>query len=324
MENSFSAECVRAKNWNNGIFRQLWSEFYLPLWVRKDAVDIFWSPMPRLARCLPAGVPKVITVHDLVWRHAGRTMHPRTRLIEKFGSPFAVREADGIIVDSQSTSEALKREFSNDQIKPVVIYPGTTFVKCSHSSDLLNKYSISQDYFLFVGTLEPRKNLRHLLIAYAELPLEVKSKAMLIIAGGKGWGKVDLHRTVIEFNLVEHVKLLGYVSDQTLASLYKNALFLAMPSLYEGFGLPLVESMAHGTPVLTSNNSSMPEVAGNAGLLVDANNISSITNGLNQLIINKDLRDKLAAQAKPNAARFSWDRSARQLYEIFEQTIESQ
>jgi len=106
-----------------------------------------------------------------------------------------------------------------------------------------------------------------------------------------------------------------------LATLYANAQFLAMPSLYEGFGLPLVEAMAHGTPVLTANNSSMPEVAGDAGLLVDAQDVGSIANGLNQLITNKELRKKLAENAKSNAARFNWDESARQLVTVFEKTI---
>ncbi len=323
IENSFPAECVRAKKWNNGILRQLWSELYLPAWIKNDAIDIFWSPMPRLPRLLPAGIPKVITVHDLVWKHVGRTMHPRTRLIEKFGSPFAVRNADKIIVDSLSTATALKEEYSKESIDPVIIYPGTTLIKADHSFNFLQKRGVIQDYFLFVGTLEPRKNLNRLLLAYSKLPLAVKRKTMLVVVGGKGWGNVDLQQTIKELNIVEHVKLLGYVDDQILAALYANALFLAMPSLYEGFGLPLIEAMAYGTPVLTSNNSSMPEVAGDAGLLVDAEDILSIVSGLDQLISNESLRRKLAMKAKSNAARFNWDTSARYLHTLFNQLIEA-
>jgi len=106
-----------------------------------------------------------------------------------------------------------------------------------------------------------------------------------------------------------------------LIALYSNAHFLAMPSLYEGFGLPLVEAMIHGVPVVTSNNSSMPEVAGNAGLLVDALDVSSIMNGLKMLIMNKELRDKLAVNAKVNAARFNWDESAQKLITTFEKAV---
>ncbi len=322
-KNKLAADCIRTKNWNNGLLRQLWAEFYLPVWIKNDAIDIFWSPMPRLPRYLPASIPKVITVHDLVWKHEGGTMHPRTRLIEKFGSPFAVRNADKIIVDSLSTAEALKEEYSNESLDPVIVHPGTTLIKEDHSFDLLQKYGVFQDYFLFVGTLEPRKNLNRLLLAYAKLPLTIKRKAKLIIVGGKGWGNVDLEQTIKELNIVEHIKLLGYVNDQMLATLYANALFLAMPSLYEGFGLPLIEAMAHGTPVLTANNSSMPEVAGDAGLLIDAEDVLSIVNGLTQLINNEGLRRKLAMRTKSNAARFNWDTSAKSLYTLFDQVIEA-
>ena len=144
---------------------------------------------------------------------------------------------------------------------------------------------------------------------------------MLAITGSEGWGGIKIKDKIADLGLVNHVRLLGYVEEPTLAALYKNALFLAMPSLYEGFGLPLVEAMDYGRPVLTSNNSSMPEIAANAGLLVDALDVNSITNGLMQLIDNEKLRNRLAANTKKNVARFSWSKSARQLITVFEQTI---
>jgi glycosyltransferase involved in cell wall biosynthesis len=136
---------------------------------------------------------------------------------------------------------------------------------------------------------------------------------MRILQGG-----INIDNVVADLGLAKHVRLLGYVDESTLATLYSNALFLAMPSLYEGFGLPLVEAMIHGTPVLTSSNSSMPEVAGDAGFLVDALDIGSIENGLHKLIGDKAIRDKLASNTKKNAARFNWDQSARQLVSVFE------
>ena len=198
---------------------------------------------------------------------------------------------------------------------------GTNLTKSAVPFESLQKFGIDRPYFLFVGTLEPRKNLPRLLTAYSRLGESIKEQAILVIAGGKGWGGVDVNEVVAELGLVSHVRILGYVDEITLAALYANAQFLAMPSLYEGFGLPLVEAMISGTPVLTSNNSSMPEVAGNAGWLVDALDIGSIGNGLNKLICDEQLRGKLAANAKSNVARFSWDKSAQLLITVFEQAI---
>ena len=186
---------------------------------------------------------------------------------------------------------------------------------------VLQQKSIDRPYFLFVGTLEPRKNLIRLLTAYSLLSESLKDQAMLVIAGGKGWGGIDLNDTVSNLGLRKYVRVLGYVDETMLASLYTNALFLAMPSLYEGFGLPLVEAMVHGTPVLTSDNSSMPEVAGNAGLLVHPFVIPSIKNGLEKLIANHDLRRNLAGNTRENVTRFSWAAAAKQLVSVFEKVI---
>jgi glycosyltransferase involved in cell wall biosynthesis len=182
---------------------------------------------------------------------------------------------------------------------------------------------IDQNYLLFVGTLEPRKNLLRLLTSYSRLPVSIKNKAILVIAGGKGWGGVDIKKTVRKLDLERHVRLVGYVDDTMLAALYKNALFLAMPSIYEGFGLPITEAMAHGTPVLTSNNSSMPEVAGEAGLLVDPLSVDSIQKGLIELLSNAKLRNRLASRAKDSAKRFDWDVSAAKLVDVFKKAVDA-
>ena len=188
-------------------------------------------------------------------------------------------------------------------------------------NDVSDEPLIEQDYFLFVGTLEPRKNLSRLLQAYSKLSVHVKEQAYLVIVGGKGWGKVDVNKIVEDLDLVKYVGMHGYVDDSKLLNLYKNARFLAMPSLYEGFGLPLLEAMVQGVPVLTSNNSSMPEVAGNAGLFVDAKDVDSIKSSLEILITNEAVRKKLAENAKRNASRFDWSKSAKELLSVFERAV---
>jgi glycosyltransferase involved in cell wall biosynthesis len=317
----FSSAKFKTMNWNNGLLRQLWSESYLPLWAKMDAVDVFWGPTHRLPRFLPEAIPRVVTIHDLVWRFAGDTMRPLTYFLERMQMPFAVRAADVVVADSQATANAIKLEFDVDADNLMVVSLASNPIKNVACFDNLKEHGIKCPYFLFVGTLEPRKNLTRLLTAYSLLPKAVKLQTSMVIAGGKGWGKFNLEDKIASLDLGDYVRVLGYVDEPTLTALYANARFLAMPSLYEGFGLPLVEAMAHGIPVLTANNSSMPEVAGDAGILVEAENIDSIKEGLRQLLTNEVLRNTLGNNAKVQAIKFNWDDSARQLVSAFNDVI---
>ncbi|MCF6281535.1 MAG: glycosyltransferase family 4 protein [Candidatus Polarisedimenticolaceae bacterium] len=317
----FERVIVRTCGWENGLLRQLWSESYLPMWAKTDEVDVFWGPGHRLPRWLSGNIARVVTIHDLVWIYAAGTMRPLSRILESFQVPFGVNTADEIVADSQATADALITELSACSDKLTVIPLGSPQTVNSSSFEELKVVGINRPYFLFVGTQEPRKNLIRLLIAFSRLSGSLKDQIMFVIAGGKGWGGVKISSTVAELGLTNNVLVLGYVEESTLSSLYANAQFLTMPSLYEGFGLPLVEAMVYGTPVLTSNNSSMPEVAGDAGLLIDAEDIDSIKSGLIEMISNPDVLDKLANNAKTNAARFNWDDSAQQLVSVFEKAI---
>ncbi len=315
------AHRIRSKNYRNGLFRQIWSEYHLPLWAQEDDVDLFWGPAHRLPRKLSKKIPQVVTIHDVVWKIAPETMRPVTRLLESYLSPKAIRRSDYIVADSVATAEALDDHYEIPFDSIEVIPLGAKRVEKIQSSDQLMQFGIDRSYVLFVGTLEPRKNLRRLLLAFSKLGKISRDSTMLVIAGADGWGNVNLKGIVNDLGLENHVRIVGYTSDDTLAMLYANALFLTMPSIYEGFGLPLAESMLYGVPVLTSNNSSMPEVAGDAGLLVDALDVDSICEGLEQMISNEDLRNSLGLNAEKSAARFSWDKSASQLAAVFEKAV---
>ncbi len=312
---------IRTRNWDRGLLRQLWSETCLPLWAKEDGVDVLWGPAHRIPRWLPANISRVVTIHDLVWKYAGETMRPLSRRLERYQMPLAVSTADAVVADSQATADAVIEAFSVDADKLSVVTLGTSMAPKAAPDEVLQQLGIDRPYFLFVGTLEPRKNLARLLTAYSCLTESSKARALMVVAGGKGWGGVDINEMVTELDLVDHVRILGYVDESTLATLYANAEFLAMPSLYEGFGLPLIEAMAYGTPVLTANNSSMPEVAGDASLLVDALDTDSIERGLDKLITDDSLKARLAGNAKKNASRYDWDESAKQLVTVFEKAI---
>ncbi len=317
----FEKATIRTCGWENGLLRQFWSESYLPMWAKIDEVDVFWGPGHRLPRWLPGNIARVVTIHDLVWIYAADTMRPLSRILESFQVPFGVNTADEIVADSQATADSLQTELFTCADKLTVIPLGSPQVVDTPSFERLKVVGINRPYFLFVGTQEPRKNLIRLLTAYSRLSATLKDQVMLVIAGGKGWGGINISSTVAEFGLNNDVRVLGYVDESTLSTLYANAQFLAMPSLYEGFGLPLVEAMTYGTPVLTSNNSSMPEVAGDAGLLVDALDIASIENGLMKMITDSELRKKLAYNARDRSSRFNWDDSAQQLVSVFKKAI---
>jgi glycosyltransferase involved in cell wall biosynthesis len=299
----------------------LWAQTKLPFWANKDELDVFWGPAHRLPRLLSAKIARVVTIHDLVWKYAGETMRPAYRVIESTLMPDAVRLADRVVADSQSTAEAIVIEFPLAKMKTQVVYLGAAELPPPRASDVLLDLEIDRPYMLFVGTLEPRKNLRRLLQAYATLDSSIKAKYLLVIAGGKGWGNQDMVTLIRELRIENSVRLTGYVNDEMLATLYQHALFLAMPSLYEGFGLPLLEAMSFGVPVLTSLCSSMPEVAGDAGLLIEPLNIDSIAQGVSKLLTDDGYRNSLAVRAKSSATRFGWEKAANEIMEVFKQAV---
>jgi len=314
---------VREANVTRRAGKTLWSQTQLPYWANQDNLDVFWGPTHRLPRLLSNKVARVVTIHDLVWKHAGETMPHINRLAEQCLMPDAIRLADRIMADSHSTADAIVTEFPWARERVRVVHLGATVLPAPLGFNELRALKIDRAYFLFVGTLEPRKNLRRLLEAYASLDDAIKKQTLLVIAGGKGWGNVDLVSLIQSLGLNESVRLTGYVTEQQLSTLYAHARFLAMPSLYEGFGLPLVEAMSFGTPVLTSSCSSLPEVAGDAGILVDPHNTNSVASGLLQMLKDDALRNELAVRAKVNVARFSWEKAAKETMKIFQEAIDT-
>jgi glycosyltransferase involved in cell wall biosynthesis len=248
-------------------------------------------------------------------------MRPSSRWLEAMLMPQAVRLADRVLADSHSTAHALASEFPQAAAKVRVVHLAASPLPVPCQRGALRDLGITGDYILFVGTLEPRKNLPRLLQAFALMSAPARARAQLVIAGGTGWGRDDLAGLIARLGLGNRVVLTGYVDEATLSTLYAYALFFAMPSLYEGFGLPLLEAMSFGTPVLTSACSSLPEVAGDAGMLVDPLDVQSIAQGLSALVLDDALRDGLAAHSKSNAAQFSWAKTAQQTLQVFEEAV---
>jgi glycosyltransferase involved in cell wall biosynthesis len=236
--------------------------------------------------------------------------------------PQAVGSSDLIMADSQSTADDVEAEFPAARGRVRVVHLGATRLAAGHERTALVEWGVHKAYVLAVGTLEPRKNLQRLLLAFAGLPEDVRKKHQLVLVGGKGWGGQDFKTLITALNLQDDVVLFGYATDAQLTTLYTHASCLAMPSLYEGFGLPLVEAMSCGTPVLASDISSLPEVAGDGGVLVDPHSTDSIITGLRVFLDKPEDRQIWAERARKQAAKFSWTQAADQAMQVFAEAIE--
>lgn len=313
---------IKCGSSSNRLARMVWSQTQLPRWANNDQIDIFWGPTHRLPRFLNKSIPRVVTIHDLVWREAPETMRSLSCFVEKRLMPEAIDLADLVMADSQSTADGIACFFPQYAHKVRVVHLGVANPLDAGPMASIAALGIAKPYFLFVGTIEPRKNLERLLQAFARLPPVYQEQFSLVIAGAAGWGGVDLERLIYQHRLENSVCVLGYVTNQQLASLYAHARFLAMPSLYEGFGLPLVEAMQYGTPLLTSNTSSMPEVAGDAGVLVNPLSIESISSALERMLSDDGLIELLRFNALERAQQFSWKKCAEQAMDVFREAIE--
>lgn len=305
---------VRVGNFYGPWRRMLWSATYLPHLANEDSVDVFWGPSHRLPTGLDPIIPTVLTIHDLVWRKASQTMRWQTWLGERVFMRNALIRADAIVADSNATADDVEEFLPSVRHRVNVIYPGLTQL----SPKDVETTGPSERYALFVGTLEPRKNLRRILEAFSSLPQAVSANIKLVIAGGQGWRMGNLCDLIMQLGLSEKVVLEGHVSNSRLATLYASAEFLLMPSLYEGFGFPIIEAQSFGIPVITSNISSMPEVAGDGAILVNPTSVEEIRNAIQTLATQADVIGQLGVKARQNAERFTWKQSADQLITIFQ------
>ncbi|MCB1853507.1 MAG: glycosyltransferase family 4 protein [Halieaceae bacterium] len=286
---------------------QLW----FPLWARRDRVQALWGPRHQLPPLLPAGLRTVLTVHDLVWKEYGDTMRFPGRQVESLLTPRALARADVIAVVSEFTRGQLQRYFPQWAHK-VTLVPGASLL-LGHGSAPLQSGGTGSGYYLFVGTLEPRKNLPRLLRAYARYVREAPQPRSLRVAGGGGWGGQDIGALVAELGLESQVQLMGKVDGERLLDLYRGAHALLMPSLYEGFGLPVVEALSVGVPAIVSRDSAMEEVGGAACVLVDPLSEADICAALAKLDRDTALHASLAGRALAQAQRYSWDDSANKM-----------
>jgi len=297
---------------------RLWTHLRLAAELLRQPPHALFVPAHVLP--LVCRVPAVVTVHDLGYRHYPQAHRPLDRRYLEWTTRRHTRVARHIIADSLATKADLVKFYQADARRISVVYLGrdeklAPVTAAGQIEAVKNRYQINGDYLLYLGTLHPRKNLVRLIEAFAAARPQFPA-LKLVIAGQKGWLYAEIFARVQALGLAGQVVFPGFVANADKPALLSGALAYVFPSLYEGFGLPVLEAMACGAPVLTSTASSLPEVAGEAALLVDPTNPAQIAAGLAELAGNPALRQQLAARGFEQIKKFSWDAAAAQVLKI--------
>ena len=312
---------------------RLWTQLRLSIEMLKAPIGALFVP----AHAIPLIHPKktIITIHGLEYEYFPKAYSFFERWHLKFATKLALKYASKIIAPSHSTKNDLIKFYKADPKKIKVIYHGynkkseiqNPKSETNSKSKITNLKQIpNTKYILFVGSIQPRKNIQGLIKAFEILNSKFQipdSRFKLVIAGPKAWLCKDIFKTANKSKYKEDIIFTGYVSEQELSNLYKNAELFILPSLYEGFGFPILEAMSYGIPVITSNISSMPEIAGNAALLINnPSDPNEIAEAMRKLLFAGDIREcrlrreELIKNGFENVKRFSWEKCARETLDV--------
>ncbi len=318
----------RGAEWRTIAFPRLWTHLRLSWEMLTNPPDLLFVP----SHVLPMIHPRrnVVTVHDLGYYHYPEAHTPFQNAYLRWSTRYNARTATRVLADSDATRQDLVRCYRIPAEKIVVVYPGRdeALAPVSDATSLAairTRYSLTDCYVLYVGTLQPRKNLVRLVQAFAALLQSespglqsLTSNLQLVLAGQKGWLYDDVFAEASRMGLDDRVVATGYVPSADLPALLSGALAFVFPSLYEGFGLPVLEAMACGTPVVCSNASSLPEVAGDAALLVDPKDTDALAGALRRIVTDEGLRRMLVERGLERVQQFSWRRCAQETLEVLE------
>ena len=261
----------------------------------------------------------IVTIYDTVFFSAPETMGDMKAISEY---KYAAERSDLILTISESAKSDIVKHFNVDEKKIEIVTPGIDLEKYLHNytdielENVRKKYKLPENYILYLGTIEPRKNIERTIKAFIKYKKEVKDDLKFVIVGGKGW-KYDNIMKLIE-SMGTDIILTGYIDEEDKIPIYKLAQLFAFPSLYEGFGMPVLEAMAAGVPVVTSNVSSLPEVAGDAAILVDPLNEDEIFEAYKKILSDKKLQLEMIEKGLEQAKKFEWKESAKVLEQIYE------
>lgn len=296
-------------------FPRLWTHSRLSWEMMRRPPHLLFVPAHVLPLIHPAR--SVVTVHDLGYLYYPEAHTSLARVYLDLSTRYNVRFSSHIIAVSKVTKEDLMARYRVPPARITVIYPGCSDIfrpldEPERLAALKGRYGIADEYLLYVGTIQPRKNLSRLVEAFGILCSREGKRYQLVMAGKRGWLYRQIYGKVEELRLQDRIIFTGYMPDADLPLLFNGASLLVLPSLYEGFGMPLLEAMACGTPVVASRVSALPEVAGEAALLVDPHDVETLAGAMERVLGDEELRSDLRRRGLERAKEFSWDRCARE------------
>jgi glycosyltransferase involved in cell wall biosynthesis len=305
----------------DGAWTQWWDQVTLPLALRRDGADVFLSPYYKAPLAAPC--PRVVTIHDLFF--IGYPGHRRpvydatmTRLARLYA-----RRAEAVVADSEHSRGEIVRRLGlpAERITVIPVGLGPEFAPTALSAAQRARYGLRAPYVLYVGNFLPHKNLSRLVRAWAALPESLRRAHQLVLAGGDRTRQPALASQATGLGLEDAVAFPGLIDDADLPALYAGATAFVLPSLEEGFGLPALEAMACGTPVVASRRGALPEVIGDAGILVDAENEGALTAALTRVLGDPDQRAQLATRGLLRAREFAAERTAGRVVDLLQATV---
>jgi glycosyltransferase involved in cell wall biosynthesis len=300
---------------------KFWTQIGLPfhLVTTRKKPDVFLTLThyaPRIAI-----VPTIVSVMDLSFLHFPETFKKKDLYQLTKWTKYSVKNAVKVITISQSSKDDIIKFYNVAPDKVKVVYLGLKELSMDKAPADLKSFGVNGKFILFVGTLQPRKNIARLIEAFSKLPQEKREEYQLVIIGKKGWLFEDILNAPNKFGVLERVLFLDYVSDDDLSSFYKKAELFVLPSLYEGFGLPVLEAMRYGCPVATSNVSSLPEAGGDAAIYFDPESVTDITKTIEKVLSSESLRTEMIEKGKVHYKKFTWDKAAREVLETIKEVV---
>ncbi len=296
---------------------RLWSQIFLParLNLRRD-INVFFTPAHYAPRLCP--VPVVVTIHDLSYFYYPEEFLKKDLYKLENWTKYSVQKARKIIAVSQNTRKDLIKFYQTPDNKIKVVYNG--YEKRVQKSSKIKTSKLPAFYILYVGTLQPRKNVSLLIRTFNKFRGR-NPQFKLVIVGRKGWLYKEMFELVKQLKIEKDVIFTDYVSDAELIELYKNAFCFILPSLYEGFGIPVLEAMNYGCPVISSNVSSLPEIGGKACLYFNPKSEKELLNKMDEIKNDESLRQELIKKGKEQIKKFSWQKCAQETLEIIQSVI---
>ena len=308
-------------------WRRMWTHRCLAAEVRRRPPDVLFVPSHVVPFTLPPWLPPcVVTVHDLGYHVLPAAHTWSQRLYLTWGTRWSAAVARRVIAVSGATARDLQRYCGTPAGKIRVIYEAAVAMPAPAQGEIAAvraDYGLHRPYALYVGSIQPRKNLARLIRAYGFLAESGLPEWDLVLAGGLGWLSDPIVELARSSAAAEHIRLIGYVAEERLPALLAGARFFCYPSLFEGFGLPVLEAQRMGAPVMTSDTSSLPEIAGDAALLVDPTDVDAIAEAMLRLSQDEALRARLVAAGYENVKRFSWEKAAAETLAVLEEAAAS-